>query len=50
MFRCELFLGNYDDTDAPRGLAQGISAGQTLENGQFKANIRNVLTFSGLGE
>ena len=50
MFRCELFLGDYDDTNAPRGLAQGISAGQTLANDQFKANIRNVLTFSGLGE
>lgn len=50
MFRCELFYGDYDDVDAPRGLAQGISAPQTTEDGLTQANIRNVLTFPGLGQ
>ncbi len=32
------------------GRAQGISAPVTLEDGRTQANVRNVLTFSGLGD
>ncbi|HEY5572218.1 MAG TPA: hypothetical protein VIK64_04300 [Anaerolineales bacterium] len=45
MFRCDLFSEEFGE-----GLAQGISAGVTLPDGRFQANIRNVLTFPGLGE
>jgi hypothetical protein len=43
-FRCELISEEFG-----QGLAQGISARVTLENGLVNANIRNVLTFPGLG-
>jgi hypothetical protein len=43
-FRCELISEEFG-----RGLAQGISARVELENGLVNANIRNVLTFPGLG-
>ena len=45
MFRCDL---THDERG--EGLAQGISAPQTLEDGRTHANIRNVLTFPGLGD
>lgn len=33
-----------------RGWHRAISAPQTLEDGRTQANIRNVLTFPGLGD
>jgi hypothetical protein len=45
MFRCDLTHPEWGE-----GLAQGISAPQTLEDGRTHANIRNVLTFPGLGD
>ncbi|MDQ3549844.1 MAG: hypothetical protein M3439_13610, partial [Chloroflexota bacterium] len=44
MFRCELISDEFG-----HGLAQGISAPQTLPDGSVQANVRNVLTFPGLG-
>lgn len=44
MFRCELISDEFG-----HGLAQGISAPQTLPDGTIQANVRNVLTFPGLG-
>jgi hypothetical protein len=43
-FRCEVI-----SEDFGTGLAQGISAPQTTEDGLRHANIRNILTFPGLG-
>jgi hypothetical protein len=43
-FRCEIF-----HEDFGTGLAQGISASSVQEDGMMHANIRNVLTFPGLG-
>lgn len=43
-FHCELF-----SEELGSGLAQGISAGAVQEDGLFHANVRNVLTFPGLG-
>ena len=45
MFRCDLWHAEWGD-----GLAQGLSAPRTLEDGRTQANIRNVLTFSGFGD
>ena len=44
MFRCLLTSEAFGE-----GLAQGISAPQTLEDARTVANVRNVLTFPGLG-
>jgi hypothetical protein len=46
MFLCELSSESFDDFGG--GLAQGISASRTVD-GYTVANIRNVLTFPGLG-
>lgn len=43
-FHCELFSEDFGE-----GLAQGISAGSVQDDGLFHANLRNVLTFPGLG-
>jgi hypothetical protein len=45
MFRCDLFSEEFG-----HGLAQGIVAGVTLPDGRFQQNVRNVLTFPGLGK
>lgn len=45
MFQCEL-----DSEEFGSGIAQGVSGGLTLDNGMFRANIRNVLTFPSFGE
>jgi hypothetical protein len=45
MFRCDLISEEFG-----HGLAQGIVAGVTLPDGSFQQNVRNVLTFPGLGE
>ena len=45
MFLCDLWHPEWGE-----GLAQGISAPRTLEDGRTQANIRNVLTFPGLGD
>lgn len=45
MFQCQLISDTFGE-----GLAQGIADQVAFENGQVKMNIRNVLTFSGLGE
>ena len=45
MFQCLLSSDEYGD-----GIAQGMSAGMTLDNGLFQANLRNVLTFPAFGE
>lgn len=47
MFRCRLSSESFDDFGG--GLAQGMSAPQTLSDGRTVANIRNILTFPGLG-
>lgn len=46
-FRCELSSDSFDDHGG--GLAQGISAPVTLDDGTRINNIRNILTFPGLG-
>jgi hypothetical protein len=46
MFLCRMSSDAFDDFDG--GLAQGISAQQTID-GMTVANIRNILTFPGLG-
>ncbi len=46
-FRCRLRSDSFDDFGG--GLAQGVSASQTLPDGRVVSNIRNVLTFPGLG-
>jgi hypothetical protein len=43
-FLCELISEDFGN-----GLAQGISAPKALEDGLTQANVRNVLTFPGLG-
>ena len=45
LFRCELISEEFGN-----GLAQGIAAGVTLPDGRFQQNVRNVITFPGLGE
>ena len=45
MFRCDLWHPEWGE-----GMAQGLSAPRTLEDGRTQANIRNVLTFSGFGD
>lgn len=45
MFRCEISHSEWGT-----GLAQGISAPAMLDDGRTHANIRNVLTFPGLGD
>lgn len=47
LFRCRLTSDDFDDFGG--GLAQGISDPQTLDDGRTVANIRNILTFPGLG-
>jgi hypothetical protein len=47
MFRCRLSSDSFEDFGG--GLAQGISAAQTLPDGRVVANIRTILTFPGLG-
>ena len=44
-FRCELFSEEFG-----AGLAQGVVAPEMLPDGRIHQNIRNVLTFPGLGE
>jgi hypothetical protein len=44
LFRCDLTSEEFGP-----GLAQGVSAEQTLEDGRIQANTRNILTFPGLG-
>jgi hypothetical protein len=44
-FRCELFSEEFGE-----GLAQGIVAPQMLPDGRIHQNIRNVVTFPGLGD
>lgn len=46
-FRCEVSTDAFEDYGG--GLAQGVSAPETLPDGRTVANIRNVLTFPGLG-
>jgi hypothetical protein len=46
MFLCRLSSDDFNDFDG--GLAQGISVPQTID-GMTVANIRNILTFPGLG-
>lgn len=43
-FHCELI-----SEDFGHGLAQGVSAPEVLPDGRTQANVRNVLTFPGLG-
>lgn len=47
LFRCRLTSDDFDDLGG--GLAQGMSDPQTLDDGRTVANIRNILTFPGLG-
>jgi hypothetical protein len=47
LFRCRLFSESFEDFGG--GLAQGISDAQQLPDGRTVANIRNILTFPGLG-
>ena len=47
LFRCRLSSSSFEDFGG--GLAQGMSAPQTLPDGRTVANIRNILTFPGLG-
>ncbi len=47
LFRCRLSSTSFDDFGG--GLAQGMSAPQALPDGRTVANIRNILTFPGLG-
>jgi hypothetical protein len=46
-FRCRLRSDSFDDFGG--GLAQGMFADQTLSDGRVVSNIRNILTFPGLG-
>lgn len=46
-FRCRLRSDSFRDFGG--GLAQGVSAPHTLPDGRTVSNIRNVLTFPGLG-
>jgi hypothetical protein len=46
-FRCRLFSGSFNDFGG--GLAQGMFANQMLPDGRVVTNIRNILTFPGLG-
>ncbi|HBY96150.1 MAG TPA: hypothetical protein DEP84_19705 [Chloroflexi bacterium] len=46
-FRCRLSSNSFDDFGG--GLAQGVSASQTAPDGRKIANVRNILTFPGLG-
>jgi len=46
-FRCRLRSNSFHDFGG--GLAQGVSAPQTLPDGRTVSNIRTVLTFPGLG-
>jgi hypothetical protein len=46
-FRCRLRSDSFDDFGG--GLAQGMFADQTLPDGRVVSNIRNILTFPGLG-
>jgi hypothetical protein len=46
-FRCRLRSSSFEDFGG--GLAQGVSASQTLPDGRIVSNIRTVLTFPGLG-
>jgi hypothetical protein len=46
-FRCRLFSRSFNDFGG--GLAQGMFADQTLPDGRVVSNIRNILTFPGLG-
>jgi hypothetical protein len=46
-FRCRLRSASFNDFGG--GLAQGVSASQTLPDGRLVSNIRTVLTFPGLG-
>jgi hypothetical protein len=46
-FRCRLSSSSFNDFGG--GLAQGMFADQTLPDGRVVTNIRNILTFPGLG-
>jgi hypothetical protein len=46
-FRCRLSSRSFNDFGG--GLAQGMFASQTLPDGRVVSNIRNILTFPGLG-
>jgi hypothetical protein len=46
-FRCRLSSDSFNDFGG--GLAQGMFANQTLQDGRVVSNIRNILTFPGLG-
>ena len=46
-FRCRLSSTSFNDFGG--GLAQGMFADQTLSDGRVVSNIRNILTFPGLG-
>jgi hypothetical protein len=46
-FQCRLSSDDFEDFGG--GLAQGISSPKTLPDGRVVANIRNILTFPGLG-
>jgi hypothetical protein len=46
-FRCRLSSNSFNDFGG--GLAQGMFADQTLPDGRVVSNIRNILTFPGLG-
>lgn len=46
-FRCRLSSSSFNDFGG--GLAQGMFANQTLPDGRVISNIRNILTFPGLG-
>jgi hypothetical protein len=46
-FRCRLSSSSFNDFGG--GLAQGMFANQSLPDGRVVSNIRNILTFPGLG-
>jgi hypothetical protein len=46
-FRCRLSSSSFNDFGG--GLAQGMFADQMLPDGRVVSNIRNILTFPGLG-
>jgi hypothetical protein len=46
-FQCHLSSDDFEDFGG--GLAQGVSIPKTLPDGRVVANIRNILTFPGLG-
>jgi hypothetical protein len=46
-FRCVLRSDSFEDFGG--GLAQGMFAAETLPDGRVVSNIRNILTFPGLG-